>query len=40
MQIRTDKISVTSDYKVCGTAIALWLSVIKRGCNRSANKIQ
>jgi hypothetical protein len=25
---------------MCGIAIALWLSVIKRGCNRTANKIQ
>jgi hypothetical protein len=27
------------ELKACGTAIALGLSVIKRGCNRSANKI-
>jgi hypothetical protein len=28
------------DCKVCGIAIALWLSVIKSGCNERANKIQ
>jgi hypothetical protein len=31
---------VWSDCKTCGKAIALCLSVIKIGCNRSANKIQ
>jgi hypothetical protein len=29
---------VTVDWKVCKSAIALYLSVIKRTCNQGANK--
>jgi hypothetical protein len=40
MQIRTEKISVKSDSKVCEIAIVLRLSVIKSSCHGAANKIR